>query len=248
MTTRSQAERTAVRKSLEFVGRVKKDVDLRKARDRAKIVAADKYDTSEFVGRLVLAGKAQKVLNRVNAAIREGRLDATALDREKLREIAGEGLKDYQANLLMRNTLATAYNAGYLEQGLADRTKAFWLYQTKRDGLVRPSHARWEGLLLAKGDPLAKRIFPPNGHNCRCKMTAVSRDRAKALLADGQATLKKPELKTKTYVDKVTGKRIRTLEGIDPGWEGTPDDRGAQLGKLLEEQLERIGAMKPGAV
>ena len=35
MAARSQAERTAVRKALEFVKRLKKDVDLRKTRDRA---------------------------------------------------------------------------------------------------------------------------------------------------------------------------------------------------------------------
>lgn len=245
MPTKSQALRTAERKSLAFLKRVKSGVDERKAADKARILAAEKYDASEYAARLALAGKAQKVLNRVSAALRDGRLDANALDRAKLREVVGEGLADYKANLLMRNTLATAYNAGYREQGLADRTKAFWLYETKRDGRVRPTHAKWEGLLLEKADPLAAQIFPPNGHGCRCKMTAVSRKRAAELVEAGQATTKKPRAKYVTYIDKATGKKMRTLEGVDPGWQGAPDDSAEAIGKLLERQIALLDAWTP---
>ncbi len=248
MPTRSQAERTALRKTLEFVKRVKGDVDLRKVRDRAAIVAAEKYDSSEYIGRIALAGKAQKVLNRVSAAIRDGRLDASALDRQRLREIAGEALKDYKANLLMRNMLSSAYNAGYREQGLRDNTKQFWLYETKRDAQVRPSHQRWEGLLLEKKDELAARIFPPNGHNCRCRMRAVSRKTASERLADGTATMKKPKLKTVTYIDRATGRKRRTLEGVDPGWEGAPNDKAEAIGQLLERQLTLLEGWKPSEI
>lgn len=245
MPTKSQALRTAERKSLEFLKRVKADVDTRKAADKARILAAAKYDASEYAARLALAGKAQKILNRVSLALRDGRLDANALDRARLREVVGEGLADYKANLLMRNTLSTAYNAGYREQGLRDRTKAFWLYQTKQDGLVRPSHRKWEGLLLKKDDPLAAQIFPPNGHNCRCKMTAVSRKTADGLLESGEATTKKPKAKYVTYVDKATGKRMRTLEGVDPGWQGAPNDSAESLAQLLERQIQLLDGWKP---
>lgn len=245
MPTKSQALRTAERMSLAFLKRVKADVDERKAADWAKKLAATQYDAADSIGRLALAGKAQKILNRVSLALREGRLDANALDREKLRAIAGEGLADYKADLLMRNTLSTAYNAGYREQGLRDRTKHFWLYETKRDGRVRPQHAKWEGLLLEKTDPLAAQIFPPNGHNCRCKMTAVSRKTAGELVDAGQATTKKPKPKYVTYVDQATGKKLRTLEGVDPGWQGPPDDSAAAVGKLLERQIALLDAWQP---
>ena len=244
-TRKTQAQRTAERKSLEFLQRVKKGVDRAKAADRARILAAEKYDGAEYIARLALAGKAQKILNRVNVALKAGRLDANDLDRERLREVVGEGLVDYKANLLMRNTLSTAYNAGYREQGLRDNTKAFWLYETKRDAQVRPSHRRWEGLLLDKRDPLAARIFPPNGHNCRCKMTAVSRKTADALLAKGEATMRKPKVKEVSYIDAATGKRLKTIEGVDPGWAGPPDDKAEAIAKLLERQIALLEAWKP---
>lgn len=248
MPARSQAERTAVRKALEFVQRTKKDVDLRKVRDRAAIIAAEQYDASRYIGRIAVAGKAQKILNRVSAAVRDGRLDANDLDRKRLREIAGEALKDYQANLLMRNALSTAYNAGYREQGLRDNTKAYWLYQTRNDAQVRPSHRRWEGLLLEKKDPLAARIFPPNGHNCRCRMRAVSRKKAAELVAAGEATMKVPKLKTVAYIDRTTGRKMRTLEGVDPGWEGAPNEKAEAYAQLLERQITLLQDWKPDGV
>lgn len=238
--TKSQALQTAERKALAFLKSVKSDVDTRKAADFAKALAATKYDDAEALARLAIAGKAQKILNRVASAAREGRIDANNLDRAKLRDIAGEALKDHQANLIMRNTLSAAYNAGYLEQGLADRTKAFWLYQTANDARVRPSHARWEGLLLEKSDPLAMQIFPPNGHNCRCVMLAVSRKVADAKIAEGTATTEKPALVYKDYADPITGEKVRTIEGVDPGWMGAPGDKAEATGKLLERALQRI--------
>jgi SPP1 gp7 family putative phage head morphogenesis protein len=240
MPSRSQAERTAERYAVEYVKRLKKDVEARKLKDRAAILAKRAYTTAEYVGRLALAGKAQKILNRVAAAMRDGRLDANDLDRKKLKEIAGEALKEQKANLLMRNFLSTAYNAGYLEQGLKDRTKAYWLYKTAGDSRVRPTHAKFNNVLFEKGDPLALRIFPPNGHNCRCRMKAVSRKQAEGLMAAGQATDKMPRLKSVTYIDKATGKRIRTLEGVDPGWDGPPSDRTGDATKLLERQLQLL--------
>lgn len=245
MPTKSQALRTAERKTLEFLRGIKADVSARKALDIARIRSAEKYDGAEYIARLALAGKAQKILNRVSAAVRDGRLDANDLDRKRLKELAGEGLKDYQANLLMRNALSTAYNAGYRQQGLADRTKAFWLYETKRDAQVRPQHKKWDGLLLEKKDPLAAQIFPPNGHNCRCRMVAVSRERAAQLVAAKEATVKKPSLKTVAYIDRVTGKTLRTLEGVDPGWQGAPDDSTEAIAALLERQLALLDGWKP---
>lgn len=244
MPTKSQALQTAERKAKEFVGKVKASVDERKVADLAKLRSKRAYDIAERGARLVVASKAQKVLNRVAHAIRNGQLDANALDRKRLREVVGEALTDQRANLTMRNLLSTAYNAGYFEQGKRDNTKAYFLYQTMRDMNVRPEHAKWEGLLLEKADPLVEKVFPPNGHNCRCKMTAVGRKAGDALVADGKATTEKPPLKTVTYIDKATGKRMKTLEGVDPGWMGAPDDSPEVVGKLLERSIRLLQAFE----
>lgn len=237
-TLKKKALATALRYSNAFLKSLKVDVDDRKLQDRLKILAAEKYELSEYAARISVAGKAQKVLNRIGRALREGQLDANDLDVKKLKEIVGEGLSEHRARLLMRNTLGTAYNAGYRAQGLADKTKHFWLYETRGDERVRPAHARWNRLLLPKGSTLAARICPLNGHNCRCKMTAVSRADAKLLIENGEAHTKVPELTEKTYVDKATGKTLKTLEGVDPGWEGPPADNAKALTALLERSIK----------
>lgn len=237
-TLKKQALATALRYSKAFLKSLKVDVDDRKLQDRLAILAKEKYELSEYAARIAVANKTQRVLNRISRALRDGQLDANDLDVAKLREIVGQGLSEQKARLLMRNTLGTAYNAGYRAQGLADRTKQFWLYETRGDERVRPAHARWNGLLLPKLSALAARIFPQNGHNCRCKMTAVSRADAKLLIENGQAHTSIPELVERSYVDKVTGETMTTLEGVDPGWEGPPDDSAKRLAALLERSIK----------
>lgn len=238
-TLKKRALETARRYSNAFLKSLKVDVDDRKLQDRLAILASEKYELSEYAARIAVANKTQKVLNRIGRALREGQLDATDLDVEKLRGIVGNGLTEQKARLLMRNTLSTAYNAGYRAQGLADKTRAFWLYETRGDERVRQDHARWHMLLLPKLSALAARIFPPNGHNCRCKMTAVSRADAERLIENGQAHTNVPELAEKTYVDTVTGKTMKTLVGVDPGWIGPPDDSEKAWAAQLERAIKR---------
>lgn len=161
------------------------------------------------------------------------------MDVEKLRSIVGEGFKEHRVRLLMRNVLSTAYNAGYRQQALGDKSKPLCLYETRGDGLVRPSHRRWDRLLLLlKGSELAGRIWPPNGHNCRCVMRAISRKDAKALIENGQAHTDVPELIECSYIDAATGETMTTLDGVDPGCEGQPEDSGKRLAALIERNIE----------
>ena len=44
----------------------------------------------------------------------------------------------------------------------------YWEYKTAGDDHVRQSHRSLEGLILPANDPRWKKIFPPNGWNCRC--------------------------------------------------------------------------------
>ena len=237
MPTREQAIAEVKDRALGFLKTVKVNVQDRKRSDWLDKLAAEKYDSSDAIGRLALAGKAQRILNRVSLAVREGRLDANDLDTKKLRDVAGQGLTDQKAGLLMRNTLSTAYNAGFRQQGMEDDSMEYWHYQTMHDSAVRPAHRVWDGLLLEKDSQLAADIFPPNGHNCRCIMTAVTKDDANALVAAGDGTTEVPHLGTVTYIDRATGESMETLEGVDPGWMGAPDDSAEAVAKLLERQL-----------
>ena len=106
--TKSQAVRTAQRKAMAFIKSVKAGVQDRKTADYALALASQKYDDAEALARLAIAAKAQQILNRVAAAARAGQLDANALDRAKLREIAGEALTDKSA--MSKRAATTAAN------------------------------------------------------------------------------------------------------------------------------------------
>lgn len=245
MATREDAIASVVDRASAFLKTVKVNVNTRKRSDWLAKLAAEKYDSSDAIGRLALAGKAQRILNRIGAAVRDGRLDANDLDRKKLREIAGQGLTDQKANLMMRNTLSTGYNAGFRQQGMADDGVEYWHYQTAGDHAVRPEHRKFDGLILAKDDPLAAKIFPPNDHNCRCTMDGISKAEAEKLVAEGKGTMDIPNFKTVTYIDKVTGAKLETIEGVGPGFIGPPDDSAEAVALLLERQIKQLEDWKP---
>lgn len=241
-----EAEAAAKVRALDFLKKVKSTVDKRKLRDRLDILARESATIAEYAERLVLASKAQQVLNRVARAMREGRLDADNLDREKLREIAGEALRDYEANRTMRTLLSTGYNAGRLAYQRGDATRPFWLYRTMRDGRVREQHARWEGILLPSDHLWWKTHYPPNGFNERCRVDALTPAQA----ADRQRINKSirtepPAEGTVTHIDRATGRAVRVPEGITPGFEREPDSSPEAVGKLLERQIALIRGWKP---
>lgn len=236
----------AKEKALAFLKAVKTRVDVRKKRDRLGILAQESHSTAEYAQRIALANKAQKILNRVGAAIRDGRLVANDLDKAKLREIAGQALADWKAEQTMQNLIRTVYNAGRFEYQIGDKTRPMWLYRTMRDAHVRPSHAKLEGLLLPAGDPYLVERYPPNGHGCRCRIDALTQGQANDLAKrSGKVQTKAPADPEVAYVDKATGKRMKTPESVDPGFAGPPNASPGAVGKLLERQIALLRGWTP---
>lgn len=241
---KSQATRTAERKAREFLRRVKDDVKDRKVLDRLGILADEQYDAAAYIARLRLAGQAQAVLNRVAVALRDGRLNANEKDREKLRAIAGEGLEDWRADLWLQNNVRAAYNAGRWEQQRGDRGRSYLVYRTMGDDRVRPGHRKLEGVMLPKAHDFWKSHYPPNGHNCRCRVDALTRKEAEALEGTDGIQSSPPREKRVSYIDKITGEKMTTPENVDPGWEGNPAADPSRLARLLERAIERIEKTK----
>lgn len=235
----------AKQKALDFLKTVKTKVDVRKKVDRLDILAQESHSTAEYAQRIALANKAQKVLNRVGAAIRDGRLVANELDKAKLREIAGAALADWKAEGVMRDLIGTAYNAGRLEYQMSDKSRTWWLYRTMRDADVRPTHARLDGLLLPAGDPFMLEHYPSNGYRCRCRMDALTEGQAKVARKSSKVKTKAPADPMVSYIDKVTGKRMQTPESVDPGWSGPPNANPEAVGKLLERQIALLRGWQP---
>jgi SPP1 gp7 family putative phage head morphogenesis protein len=52
------------------------------------------------------------------------------------------------------------------------KSRPYWKYVCNETMIV-PCHQEWNGLVLRYDDPWWKNHFPPNGPECRCRVTAV---------------------------------------------------------------------------
>lgn len=67
------------------------------------------------------------------------------------------------------SAVLTGQNAATYHRLMAQaETFPYWMYKTAGDNLVREEHAKINGLTLPYNDPRWKKIYPPNGWNCRC--------------------------------------------------------------------------------
>ena len=77
--------------------------------------------------------------------------------------------------LIFRQNVQTAYNAGRWEQMLQNRkSQPLWQYVAVLDQRTRPSHAALNGQVFRWDDPIWSTHYPPNGWNCRCRVRAMS--------------------------------------------------------------------------
>jgi len=104
---------------------------------------------------------------------------------------------------VFRNAMQNSYNAGRWQQQTDPDVKDLflWRYDAVDDDRTRPSHRAMDGVTLPPDDPLWQRWYPPNGHNCRCRIRTVPVDEA-----------------TKT------DKRTITRAAPDAGWSGNPGE------------------------
>ena len=54
-------------------------------------------------------------------------------------------------------------------------------YIAVMDGNTRPSHGALNNRVFRIDDPIIRYVYPPNGFNCRCRMTALSAEQVKRL-------------------------------------------------------------------
>ena len=91
-------------------------------------------------------------------------------------------LDNFHTQTVFQTNLQSAYQAGRY-WGIMDSSAdifPFVQYHTANDDKVRPAHRALEGAIFKRDDPILNRIWPPNGYNCRCTMTAISKYEAGA--------------------------------------------------------------------
>lgn len=87
------------------------------------------------------------------------------------------------ARLVFNNATSSAYAAGrYARMFTTDRVAShpYVVYETMQDDRVRDAHAELQGRVFDKNDGMARPLFPPSDHNCRCWLTELSAEEKKA--------------------------------------------------------------------
>ena len=168
------AKALTLKSTLGVVDGLKSDLSKQKKQEVAALMATRAYESGPYITQLVAFAKAQKVLNHVKRAVREGRAELGAADVEKLREIVGEALSSVDAARIVQPLLASAYNEGRREYQMEHDTRPFLMIVTMRDGRVRDEHDVMDGITLPKADPFWKRFYPPFDFGCRCKVIALT--------------------------------------------------------------------------
>jgi SPP1 gp7 family putative phage head morphogenesis protein len=80
------------------------------------------------------------------------------------------------AETLVRTHAQMAFGAAQWQLNQDDPHDTIWgyLYATVGDDRVRPEHAELDGITLPKDDPIWRRIWTPNGWNCRCQIIELT--------------------------------------------------------------------------
>ncbi|MBI1353265.1 MAG: hypothetical protein GC160_02885 [Acidobacteria bacterium] len=158
---------------------------------------AKRYRASAFtIARVESVALIEKVQLEVDRAIAQGLTQQQfAANADQVLRAAGVTLDPFHIETVFRTNVLSAYGAGRLSQQL--RTKKalpIWEYVTVQDSRVRDEHAALHGFLARWDDPVWKRIYPPNGYNCRCGVRVHSEAAGKRLAYERRQDLDKQGL------------------------------------------------------
>lgn len=140
---------------------------------------AQKYRMQAFtVSGVSDVGLIERIQKELGKTITEGGTrDEFIKAVKKLMSVSGsEELAALQLETVFQTNIMRAYQGGRFEQ-MKDPAVAealpYWTYATAGDGRVRSSHAALDGFCARQDDPVWRKIYPPNGYNCRCTVYAV---------------------------------------------------------------------------
>lgn len=139
---------------------------------RAKAFTVSGYTSLEVL---------QKFLDELTDACENGKTKKEFMDtiNDFLERNGYEGLNPFNADVIFRTNMQTAYNAGHyksMTNPTAKKLRPYWQYVTAGDVEVRESHAMMEGRIYAADDPIWDIWYPPNGFRCRCSVVSLTRN------------------------------------------------------------------------
>jgi len=139
------------------------------------------------------------------------------------------GSAAWRANVIYSTNVRQSYNAGRHAQL---QNFEFWRYKHGDSRNPRLAHQLHDGKVLPKTSPFWNIWFPQNGWGCTCKTFGESQ---RSLDRKGLKVSDEPIIKSREWVDKVTGETHQVPEGIDPGFDYSPGKVDQAL-KLKEQR------------
>lgn len=81
----------------------------------------------------------------------------------------------WRLETIYRTNAQSGFQKGRYEQQMAlARSRPFWQYVAVMDSRTRPTHAALHGKIWPATSAVWRRIYPPNGFNCRCRVRAYT--------------------------------------------------------------------------
>ncbi len=148
------------------------------------------------------------------------------------------GSRGWRTAIIYSTNVRTAYSAGRWQQQTDPAMVSQRPYLMYRHGSSlnpRPEHLAWDGLILPVSDSFWKTHYPPNGWGCKCRVFSLSeRDLGRM---NKKGPNHSPNIQTREWEDKKTGKIIDVPMGIDPGFAYNPGIAKNDSMKLLSDNL-----------
>lgn len=174
---------------------------------------ARQYATT--VSKLASLDQIRTVINLSNKAIEDG---STFQDFQKAVSEAGIELSPHHLNNIFRTNIQNAYAHGIWKQQQENKAnRPYLIYSSLTDSRVRPSHLALNNIVRHIDDSFWYTYYPPNGHSCRCGVSAITESQAKKLgiTPDDQLPSVQP----------------------DKGWSTSPATYGKHLNSVLDEKI-----------
>lgn len=116
-------------------------------------------------------------IEAVKRAAMKALVDGETLAEFKKRisdSIAGGALTEAHQETVFRNFVQSSYGQGRLTAQMNNDRLPILVYDAINDARTRPEHGKMDGFMAHRDDPIWAVWYPPNGHNCRCDVYAIS--------------------------------------------------------------------------
>jgi SPP1 gp7 family putative phage head morphogenesis protein len=150
-------------------------VTLRAGAERVAQQIADLYSTDHVVAfaRALTDAATEKGREIIVRGLEQG---IGEIDAGRMMAQANDWAESY-ARMAFRTNVNTATTAGRFRQARDPDVRAVtpaFRFDAVNDGDVRDNHVALNGLIFATDSPVWRRIAPPLGYNCRCRVSLMS--------------------------------------------------------------------------